>query len=239
MLSGVHSRHDVATVTSGSDQPDPDHVPTSWFLTTSPVCAAIRPVAGAAARPPLRAISLRVAGLLHPAANRGVHRVSGPGSPVARCRRHSRDAFLPLEGFSPSSAVPCHHGLLPSCRSLAALLEPPGFALPLPPFNPHRAVSVDFKALLRGWVCTTVRRFRPPMACPPVGFCFPSKVLRSRASACAVDRDERASRLRGQSRRSSRCTLQWALLPRLPGPPCGGSDARCSGVPLPCTLPRV
>jgi len=163
----------------------------------------------------------------------------GPGSPVARCRRHSRDAFLPLEGFSPSSAVPCHHGLLPSCRSLAALLEPPGFALPLPPFNPHRAVSVGFKALLCGWVCTTVRRFRPPMACPPVGFWFPSKVLRSRASACAVDRDERASRLRGQSRRSNRCTLQWALLPRLPDPPCGGSDARCSGVPLPCTLPRV
>jgi hypothetical protein len=64
-------------VTSGSDLPDPDHVPTSWFRTTSPVCAAIRSVAGAAARPPLRADSLRVAGLLHPAANRGVHRVSG------------------------------------------------------------------------------------------------------------------------------------------------------------------
>jgi hypothetical protein len=34
--------------------------------------------------------------------------------PVARCVRHSRDAVLPLEGFPPSSAVPCHHGLLPS-----------------------------------------------------------------------------------------------------------------------------
>jgi hypothetical protein len=154
-----------------------------------------------------------------------------PGPPVARCRRRSRDAFLPLEGFSPFSAVPCHHGLLPSCRSLAALLEPPGFALPLPPFNPRHAVSVDFKALLREWVCTIVRRFRPPMVCPPVGFWFPSKVLRSRASAFAVIRDERASRLRGQSRRSSRCTLQWALSPHIPSPPCGGPDARCSGVP--------
>ena len=77
MLSGVHSHLDVATETSGSNLPDPDHVPTLWFLTTSPVCAAIRPVTGAAARPPFRAITLRVAGLLHPAANRGVHRVSG------------------------------------------------------------------------------------------------------------------------------------------------------------------
>jgi len=77
MLSGVHSRFDVATVASDPDLPDPDHVPTSWFLTTSPVCAAIHPVAGVAARPPFRAITLRVAGLLHPAANRGVHRVSG------------------------------------------------------------------------------------------------------------------------------------------------------------------
>jgi hypothetical protein len=49
MLSGVHSRFGVATEASGPDLPDPNHVPTPWFLTTSPVCAAIRPVAGAAA----------------------------------------------------------------------------------------------------------------------------------------------------------------------------------------------
>jgi len=76
MLSGVHSRVDVTIASSGSNRPDPNHVPTAWFRTTSPVCSAVHPVTGAAANPPLLAIPLRVAGLLHPAANRGVHRVS-------------------------------------------------------------------------------------------------------------------------------------------------------------------
>lgn len=86
---------------------------------------------------------------------------------------------------------------VPSCRSPAAFDRPYGFALPQPPFNLSLATSVGFKALLCGWVRTTVRRFRQPMAYPPVGFWFPSKVLRSRSAACAVDRDEQPGRLRG------------------------------------------
>jgi hypothetical protein len=43
----------------------------------------------------LLAIPLRVAGLLHPAANRGVHRVSLLVAPVARSGRRSRDASYP------------------------------------------------------------------------------------------------------------------------------------------------
>jgi len=85
---------------------------------------------------------------------------------------------------------------VPSCRSLAALLGAPGSALPLAPFIPHHAVSVDFKALLWGWVRTILRRFRRKMAYPPVGFCIPSKVLRSRPPACAVDHDEQPGRFR-------------------------------------------
>jgi hypothetical protein len=113
MLSGVHSRFGVATVSSGSGLPDPDHVPTLWFRTTSPVFSAVRPVTGTAARPPSRMISLRVAGLLHPAANRGVHRVFGRLSLFPGVAAVSRGVLLPLEGFPPSSAVPCHHGLCP------------------------------------------------------------------------------------------------------------------------------
>jgi hypothetical protein len=112
MLSGVHSRVDVATASSDSNQPDSNHVPTAWFRTTSPVCSAVHPVTGAAANPPLLTIPLRVAGLLHPAANRGVHRVSQwllllPGLAAVLAM------LLPLEGFPPSSAVPCHHGPCP------------------------------------------------------------------------------------------------------------------------------
>jgi hypothetical protein len=196
MLSGVHSRVDVATASSGSNRPDSNHVPTSWFRTTSPVCSAVHPVTGAAANPPLLTIPLRVAGLLHPAANRGVHRVSLLVAPVARSGRRSRDAPTPRR-IPPILSRTVSPRPVPSCRSLAALLGPGGFAFPLAPFNPHPAVSVGFKALLCGWVRTTVRRFRRPMAYPPVGFSVPFKVLRSRSSAFASDRDEQPTRLRG------------------------------------------
>jgi len=126
MLSGVHSRFDVATVSSSAGLPDPNHVPTSWFRTTSPVCSAVHPVTGAAAPPPLQAIALRVAGLLHPAANRGVHRVFGRLILLPGLATVSRDAVLPLEGFPPSSAVPCHHGLCPLAVPSLRCSELPG-----------------------------------------------------------------------------------------------------------------
>jgi len=117
-------------------------------------------------------------------------------APVARSGRRSRDAPTPRR-IPPILSRTVSPRPLPSCRSLAALLGPRGFAFPLAPFNPHPAVSVGFKALLSGWVRTTVRRFRRPMAYPPVGFYVPFKVLRSRCSACAAHRDEQPTRFRG------------------------------------------
>lgn len=62
------------------------------------------------------------ASLLHPAASHGVRRVwrAAASSPNTRVRtffrrRLPRDA-RPFEAFPSSTAGPCHHGLLPSCR---------------------------------------------------------------------------------------------------------------------------
>ena len=209
MLSGVHSRAGVATVSSDPDRPDQDHVPTPWFRTTSPVFSAIHPVAGVTARAPLRALALRVAGLLHPAANRGVRRVSGwlllfPGlTPVAR------DVLLPLEGFPPSSAVPCHHGLclpvvLPSrsmnltgsrCRSCRSIRLPPRASA-------SRPCSVDGSV--------------PP--CAVSDDRWPTLPWASGSPPRSFDSDLPLARSIGTNSRSAsavlslfrRCTFQWA-----------------------------
>jgi len=169
MLSGVHSRT-VSPPPSGSGQPDQDHVPTAWFLTTSPVCSAVHLVTEAAAILPLRAFSLRVAGLLRPAANRGVHRVSGRRALLPGLAAILIDVFLPLEGLHPSSAVPCHHGLCPldvlstrcsdlpgsRCRSRRSIRSPlrvrlQGFALWMGPYRRAPLPTTDglpFRGLL-------------------------------------------------------------------------------------------
>lgn len=74
------------------------HVPPSWFLTTSTVCSAFTG-----------------AGLLHPATDPGVRRVSTAlrlsvqqAVPITDAR-FSRDAST-LRRIPPSTAVPCHHG---------------------------------------------------------------------------------------------------------------------------------
>lgn len=74
-LPGVHSRDDVATATSGSRDLPEHRVPTSWFRTTSPVSSAVRPIAGTAV-PSAFAKDPGVTGLLHPAADLEVRRVS-------------------------------------------------------------------------------------------------------------------------------------------------------------------
>jgi len=141
-------------------------------------------------------IPLRVAGLLHPAANRGVRRVSGrvpllPGVPaiLAPLSYPSKDSPHP-QPYRVTTAFCLPAVPSPRCSNL------PGFALPLAPFNPHRTASVDFKALLCGWVRTIVRRFQPPMAYPPVGFCSPPRSF-DHERRLRVARDEWPSRFRG------------------------------------------
>jgi len=99
----------VASATFGSTSPTSSPVPSPWFLATSTACSASQ-----------------LAGLLHPAAGPGVHRVSR----ASRLTRHpialARDGgstgpiptvLSPLEGFPSSAAVRRHRRLLPPCRS--------------------------------------------------------------------------------------------------------------------------
>jgi hypothetical protein len=108
-LPSVYVPHDVATMlrarTAGSN-----HVPSSWFLTTSTVSSA-----------------RRIAGLLHPAADPGVRRVSCTGPPPTLPKQWdgSTGTFLygayrtprriPLTSSRTMSPWP-----LPPCRSSAA-----------------------------------------------------------------------------------------------------------------------
>jgi len=84
-----------------------DPVPTSWFRTTSPVFSAIR----AEARRPC---GPRVAGLLHPAADRGVHRVSGTSLLLPACCLRPRDVYTPRR-------IPLAHSRSVSPRPVAFL----------------------------------------------------------------------------------------------------------------------
>jgi len=125
LLPGVHSRDDVAIAASGSEDLSEHRVPTSWFRTTAPVFSAVRPIAGTAV-PIAFATSPGVAGLLHPAADRGVRRVSARCDvwfdhlspfPEIGVRTTTSTAsprrYLPLEELPPPAAVPCHHGRCP------------------------------------------------------------------------------------------------------------------------------
>lgn len=104
-----------------------NRVPTSRFLTVSPVYAAWHSGdRGAAPR------GARFAGLLHPAADHGVRLVSvfcrvvacsldSPLSRVAVAGHSDEDIlapFVPLEEFPSLLAVPCHQGLVPPRCSL-------------------------------------------------------------------------------------------------------------------------
>ena len=195
MLSGVHSRNDVTTASSGSSLPGSYRVPTSWFRTTSPVCSANRPVTGTAAFPLLRARALRVAGLLHPAANRGVHRVFGwlsllPEPPFpAMLSYPSKDSPHPqpyrvttacaLLPFSRSAARTSRGRVAASTVQSASRFEHrlQGFALWMGPY--HRAPFPTSDGL------------------PSRGLLFPLQGPSISIGACAVDRDEQPGRLRG------------------------------------------
>ena len=86
----------------------------------------------------------RPAGLLHPAADPGVHRVSAPRRLPTGLVRFPSDAS-PFRASPLTKPHPCHQGPLPSCRCGPA---------------PSRwEVPVDFKVLLR----VSVRRVVPPL----------------------------------------------------------------------------
>jgi hypothetical protein len=91
MLRGVHSRHDVATAPSAPGQPDQES--RSDLVVSHHLAGFLRrPLREERSPSQVR----RVAGLLHPAANRGVHRVSDP-----RVLLPGRSS-LPRDGSYPS-----------------------------------------------------------------------------------------------------------------------------------------
>jgi len=184
-LPGVHSRDDVATATSGSECLSEHRVPTAWFRTTSPVFSAVRPIAGTAVLSAF-AMSPGVAGLLHPAADRGVRRVSArskcgfrPSLPVSRdWRSFARHRRLPRDATYPSkdSSHPQPYRVTTAVAVLTFSSRRPSHfpvkPFPIPPFPAPSARSVAFKALLRLWVRTIVRRIPARDGLSSLGF-FP------------------------------------------------------------------
>lgn len=252
LLSGVHSRVGVATSASCPGLPAPCPVPTSWFCTTSPVCSAVRPVTGAAARPPRRTVALRVAGLLRPAADRGVRRVSSSALPVARLRRAPRAAVSPRR--------------IPPIRSRTASPRPAPFS----PFPRRSARTSRVRVAAPAVQSASCRERRPQglalwmgpyrrapfptrAGLPSRGLALPFKVLR-------VARDHSSGLVRrAATRRSERrpvpVSLETVALPRA-GPSCSPrvspprwertpdrpaperADLSCASDPRPLRTPR-
>jgi hypothetical protein len=124
-----------------------------------------------------------VAGLLHPAADPGVRRVSRsagshriPKDPLAsRCSRSPR-RLSPLEGAPSLAAVPRHRGLLPSWRCATFPLGLRGVPFPVHPPRPRAHAALASRALLRDRVLLRPRRFRW-WAPSPSWALLPSEVL--------------------------------------------------------------
>jgi len=97
-----------------------------------------------------------VAGLLHPAADPGVRRVSRTcrhhhcrSSGMERPAHSPRAYFVPPEGFPSSAGAPYHHGRCPRAVLPRFLLRIPSCPLPDPSFLAVITKIVDFEALLR------------------------------------------------------------------------------------------
>jgi hypothetical protein len=147
VLPGVHSRRcDLAAVPTSDPGCRPGHrVPSSRFLTASTAFSALTFAPKRSGR--------GVAGLLHPAADPGVRRVSlrPPRLTVAGVpeRRLSRDAFhtprrIPLACSRTVSPRP-----LPPCRSSGRFVALVGNPLPGVPLCARPRSDADFEALLR------------------------------------------------------------------------------------------
>lgn len=114
----------------------------------------------------------RPAGLLHPAADPGVHRVSAHRRLPTGLVRFPSDAS-PFRASPLTKPHPCHQGPLPSCRC--------------GPASSRWEVPVDFKVLLR----VSVRRVVPPL---PAAHARSSPGLPAPEASCPAELHDHALR---------------------------------------------
>jgi hypothetical protein len=158
-------------------------VPTSWFRTTSPGFSAAFSV-----RRTTPFGASRVAGLLHPATDPGVRRVSDPTILLPGRPSPSRDATHPSKDSTRSQPYRVSTALAFLTFTLRAL-RASRVRVSAPTLQLVSRVEPAFKALLCVRVRTTVRRFRRPMAYPPVGFYVPLQgPSLNRPRSCGSDR---------------------------------------------------
>lgn len=236
MLSGVNSQRDVATAPSAPGQPDQES--RSDLVVSHHLAGLLRRCLREETdtfRCP------RVAGLLHPAANRGVRRVSGPIVLLPGQSSHSRAATYPSKDSIRSQPYRVTTALAFLTFTRRAL-RASRVRVAAPTLQLASRFELVSKALLCVRIRTTAHRCRCSMAYPPVGFCFPFKVLRPRPaslrrratmdgrSASAAPRPSR-SRLLFQARPPRLCpnhrreALDW--------------EERRSGIPLVTAVPAV
>ena len=106
--------------------------PSSWFLPTSTVCA-----------------TGRFAGLLHPAADHEVHRVSAPAVP-SRCRVGRSGAFPPMLALQSIPLLRSRAGVTADRCPLACKLPPAGLEALL--HARVRCVTLPLPTALRPWL---------------------------------------------------------------------------------------
>jgi hypothetical protein len=123
---------------------------------------------------------------------------------------------------------------------LVALLAPPGFALPLPPFCAPPASKLDSKALLCGESVPRHAVSDATWAYPPLGFYVPFKILAlALPGRMPVSRDGRPDRLRGAvSVPTVPAPTGAAAAPLSNLPVRAVGRSRRSGVPLVAAIPR-
>lgn len=121
-----------------------------------------------------------------------------------------------------------------------ALLAPPGFALPLPPFCAPPASKLDSKALLCGESVPRRAVSDATWAYPPLGFCVPFKILTlARPGRMPLSHDGRPDRFRGAvSVPTIPAPTGVAAAPLSNGPVRAVGRSRRSGVPLVAAIPR-
>jgi hypothetical protein len=162
-----------------------------------------------------------------------------------QARRHATATWTrhAIGLVSPSTkTINSRHGLLPSCRSLTALLEPPGVRVAAGSVQSasHRERRLQGFAL---WMGPYHRApFPASDGLPSRGLLFPSKVLRSRAALARCPRRmaEPLPRIRrhsdpahssGQNRRASRSTVRQLERALFRCPPTRFAPANVVGSP--------
>jgi len=163
------------------------------------------------------------------------------GSPAVASRmvRSSR-RLHPSKDSPRAQPVRVSTACCPLAVGRVALLAPPGFALPLPPFCAPPASKLDFKALLCGESVPRRAVSDATWAYPPLGFCVPFKILTlARPGRMPLSHDGRPDRFRGAvSVPTTPAPTGVAAAPRSNGPVRAVGRSRRSGVPLVAAIPR-